>query len=355
MLILISADTVGGVWSYALDLARALPLHQFVVATMGQWPSKAQCAALKDLPNARLEASEWKLEWMESAREDVARAGDWLRELERKYRPDIVHLNGFAHGALPFAAPKIVVGHSCVGSWFRAVKGHEAPAQWDEYRADVRAGLHGANAVVAPTRAIGSELDALYGPLPGARIIHNGADSPGAACAQKQPFVLAAGRVWDEAKNIALLDRIAPNVDWPIEVAGDARLEGAQFRARNVQMLGFLSGQAWRDKRASAAVWAHPARYEPFGLATLEAALDGCALLLADIPTLRELWQDAALFVAPGDDEGWARALNQLVHDATLRADLSVKARARGREYSLAKFGANYAALYAQVSREKPG
>ncbi len=31
-----------------------------------------------------------------------------------------------------------------------------------------------------------------------------------------------------------------------------------------------------------------PARYEPFGLSVLEAALSGCALVLGDIPSLRE-------------------------------------------------------------------
>ena len=38
-------------------------------------------------------------------------------------------------------------------------------------------------------------------------------------------------------------------------------------------------------------------RYEPFGLAVLEAAHAGCALVLSDIPTFRELWQGAASFV----------------------------------------------------------
>ena len=44
------------------------------------------------------------------------------------------------------------------------------------------------------------------------------------------------------------------------------------------------------------------ARYEPFGLAVLEAAQAGCALVLSDIPTFRELWNGAAQFVPPGDD-----------------------------------------------------
>ena len=48
-------------------------------------------------------------------------------------------------------------------------------------------------------------------------------------------------------------------------------------------------------------IYALPARYEPFGLSVLEAALSGCALVLGDIPSLREIWDGAALFVDPDD------------------------------------------------------
>ena len=365
MHILLTADTVGGVWSYALDLMRALPAHQFTLATMGKAPSSAQCAQVARLANATLRASTWKLEWMEDAWDDVARAGTWLLELERDLGPDIVHLNGLAHGALPFAAPKIVVGHSCVGSWFHAVQAQEAPASWNCYREKARAGLRAADVVVAPTRALLSELQLLYGPFANARAIWNGAglapsskqslatrleEGASPASADKEPFILAAGRVWDEAKNIALLDQIAPGVNWPIRVAGEISLQdGAAFEARHVELLGFVAGQEWRELRARAAIWAHPARYEPFGLAVLEAAWSGCALVLSDIPTLRELWQDAALFVAPGDAAGWTRALNQLSRNGPSRADLSGKARARAQRYSLEKFGANYDALYREL------
>ena len=40
------------------------------------------------------------------------------------------------------------------------------------------------------------------------------------------------------------------------------------------------------------------ARYEPFGLAVLEAAQAGMRLVLSDIPSFRELWDGAATFVA---------------------------------------------------------
>jgi len=105
--VLMTADTVGGVWTYALELARALAPHgvEIHLATMGREPDEGQRAQAAALPNVRLHASDFRLEWMEEPWEDVARAGDWLLALERVLAPDLVHLNGYAHGAMPWRAP----------------------------------------------------------------------------------------------------------------------------------------------------------------------------------------------------------------------------------------------------------
>ena len=62
---------------------------------------------------------------------------------------------------------------------------------------------------------------------------------------------------------------------------------------------------------AARPVFVSAALYEPFGLAVLEAAQAGCALVLSDIPTFRELWDGAALFVAADDAAGFAAALER--------------------------------------------
>jgi glycosyltransferase involved in cell wall biosynthesis len=76
------------------------------------------------------------------------------------------------------------------------------------------------------------------------------------------------------------------------------------------------------------------ARYEPFGLAVLEAAQAGCPLVLADIPTFVELWGGAAEFVPPGDDGTLADVLARLAEDDAWRARLSEAARERARQYT---------------------
>ena len=95
-----TADAVGGVWTYALDLVRALPEVEFTVATMGRRPSADQTADLP--PNLTLCVGDFRLEWEEEPWEDVRRAGDWLLDLERGTRPDVVHLNGLRPRRAPF-------------------------------------------------------------------------------------------------------------------------------------------------------------------------------------------------------------------------------------------------------------
>src|SRR5262249_20359219 len=150
------------VWTYTCELARALGAHDVdvTIATMGAPPSSSQARTVGLISNVELVTSSFALEWMPSPWADVAAAGSWLITLVRRVRPQVVHLHGYAHAALPFEAPVVVVAHSDVCTWFRAVRGVHAPAEWDEYRARVAAGLRIANAIVAPTRAI---LDAIVG------------------------------------------------------------------------------------------------------------------------------------------------------------------------------------------------
>src|SRR5688572_6052780 len=127
--ILMTADTVGGVWTYALELIRALEQHsaQVLLATMGRGLSPEQTCELSELSNVELAESNYKLEWMENPWRDVEAAGEWLLSLERDFQPDLIHLNGYAHGALAWHAPVLIVGHSCVPSWWKAVKREQIP------------------------------------------------------------------------------------------------------------------------------------------------------------------------------------------------------------------------------------
>ncbi|WP_243688744.1 glycosyltransferase [Geotalea toluenoxydans] len=93
-----------------------------------------------------------------------------------------------------------------------------------------------------------------------------------------------------------------------------------------------------------------PARYEPFGLTVLEAALSGCALVLGDIPSLRELWEGAAVFVPPDDANALADVLQSLCQDRTLRERMAEKAFERSRFFNPDKMAAEYFAAYLSLN-----
>ena len=357
--ILMTADTVGGVWTYALDLCRALAPHgvEVALATMGAPPRDDQRRQVEDLTNVRLHGSAFKLEWMRDPWDDVRRSGEWLLEIEGDFQPDVVHLNGYAHGSLPWNAPVLVVGHSCVCSWWQAVRGEPAPTSWDEYRRAVTEGLHSADRVAVPSAAMGSALHRHYGPLPRTTVIPNGRDPTAyRTAAAKEPFVLCAGRLWDEAKNLAALDQAAPHLPWPVYCAGEKQNpDGGDAAARNVRALGRLDEAELAGWFARAAVYALPARYEPFGLSALEAALSGCALVLGDIDSLREVWGDAAEFVPPDDGGALLAALRRLIESPDRLAEMAQRAYERASLYTPQRMAEGYLQAYADVRHDRRG
>lgn len=352
---LMTTDTVGGVWTYALELSRALASRgvSVTLATMGPPLTEAQWAEARIVPGLGVEQSTWQLEWMDDPWEDVKAAGDWLLELESRVQPDVVHLNGYCHGALPWKRKPLIVGHSCVLSWWEAVKGEQAPERYSRYRWEVTRGLRAAGHVVAPSTAMLQALVTHYGPLRSAGVIPNARrpeDFPPGNV--REPLILAVGRLWDEAKNVSMLESVAPRLDWPVLVAGDMRHpSGGEVRSRCVRMLGRLSPRELAGHMGRASIFALPARYEPFGLSALEAALAGCALVLGDIPSLREIWEDAAVFVPPDDTDMLMRALRRLVTEPVLCNRMSTLARTRALRFSPDRQADAYLAAYVDLDR----
>ena len=352
--VLMTTDTVGGVWHYSLELARGLASYgiRTVLATMGPPLTASQRSTASAVAELQVQESRYRLEWMPDADEDIQRAGDWLLSLERRFSPDIVHVNGFAHGCLPWKAPCLVVAHSCVLSWWLFVKGKQAPEEWDGYARLVTRGLSAADLAVFPTRTLHDVLDSLYGPFPDGVVIYNGRDPVDFRPLPKQPYVFSAGRIWDEAKNIALLDRIAPQIPWPIHVAGDCRgFREKEEIPRNLSYKGVLGQRRMALWMGRASIYALPARYEPFGLTVLEAGLAGCALILGDIPFLRELWEGCALFVTPGNAAELSKTLERLIHDPELRLRMAREAHLRAREFTTDRMAREYLSAYAHLLR----
>jgi glycogen synthase len=356
MKVLMTVDTVGGVWTYALELAAAMPEIEFVLAAQGPTPSAAQTGSAARLRNVALESRECALEWTRECESDLRATGAWLLDLEARHAPDLVHLNDYAHATLGWHAPVLVVAHSCVVSWWQAVHGCPPPREWNAYRQRVAAAFAAADCVVAPSAAFLRGEVALHGNPKRAYVVYNACDPgerepPGTA--RRKMRVLAAGRLWDEAKNLRALDDVAAALGAPVLVAGEARAPHGRTAICGAAIpIGALTREELRAHMEESAIYALPALYEPFGLGVLEAALAGCALVLGDIPTLRELWAGAALFVPPRDTAALRRALDELLGDPERRAEMSARARRRALLFSPARMAASYQAVYDQLAGE---
>jgi glycosyltransferase involved in cell wall biosynthesis len=187
-------------------------------------------------------------------------------------------------------------------------------------------------------------------------VIHNFAQFGSNIHTAKAPFILAAGRIWDPAKNLEMLNRIAPELEWELRIAGSTcGPDSSSASLGNVTALGQLPRLALLASMGAAAIFAHPALYEPFGLSVLEAAQAGCCLVLSDIPSLRELWDDAAVFLDPRNPSAWISELNRLARDKERREEFAARAQGNAKRYNAQSTVDRYAALYRSLAAGEEG
>jgi glycosyltransferase involved in cell wall biosynthesis len=347
--LLMTADAVGGVWTYAADLAAALVGHgvETVIASLGPPPSPEQRAAVAALAGVTLIDTGLPLDWLAEDAATVRAAADAIRALARETDADLVHLNSpvLAAGG-DYPAPVVAAVHGCVATWWQAAHGVELPADLAWHEAMMRDGLAAADAVVAPSQSYAATVARCYGLAHAPQVIHNGRAALAATDAAAANSAFTAGRLWDRVKNTALLDRVAARV--PIRAAGPVTApHGETVATRHLDLLGTLDAGALARELAARPVFVSAATFEPFGLAVLEAAQAGCPLVLADIDTFRELWSDAAIFVREEDD--YVAAIEALLADPADHAQWGERARARAARYTPAAMAAGFAALYAEL------
>ncbi|MFC1460785.1 glycosyltransferase family 4 protein [Microvirga arabica] len=337
--VLMTADAVGGVWQYAIDLAGGLRNQgvRATIAVLGPAPSADQ-QAMAEAAGAELVATGLPLEWTASHQGEVKEAGRSVAELARQIRPDVIHLNAPALGAHgQFGVPVVAVCHSCVATWWQAAKGGPLPEDFIWRTELVRRGYAAASKLLAPTRAFAHATAEAYELPQPPVVVRNGRRAlPGKTNARSEVFVFTAGRLWDEGKNFAAIDRMAARLSIPVLVAGPLQgPHGAQVEARHATPLGRLSDEGVARYLGERPIFVSTALYEPFGLAVLEAAQAGCAPILSDIPTFRELWEGAALFIDPQDESAAADAVERLAQDSHARAVLGRAAKKRAEAYTV--------------------
>jgi len=352
--ILLTVDAVGGVWQYGLDLARGLVARgaEPLLALLGPAPSDAQRAEARAIAGATLVETGLPLDWLCDGPAPIRAAGTAIATLAGDLHADLVQLNMPTLAATPHTLPTVAVTHGCVSTWWQAAKpGAPLDPQFGWHHDMMAAGLRAADRLVAPTASYAALVARHYALPRVPQIVHNGRAplaAPGAGALHDR--VLTVGRLWDRVKRAELLDRVAARLAVPFSAAGAATgPHGEHIDLTNLHLLGQIDADALGRQLAARPVFVSAASFEPFGLAVLEAAGAGCALVLSDTAGFRELWDGAAVFVAGDDESGYVRAIETVIGDAALRRRLGEAARHRAQRYAPQAMADGMLAIYADL------
>ena len=358
MRILMTTDTVGGVWTFTTELARQLlgKGHAVALVSFGRQPSteqRAWCSSMRRMSGSRFvyRSSSAPLEWMAENGSAYEAGERLLLEVAETFKPDVLHSNQYCFGRIPLEIPRLITAHSDVLSWAEACRpaGLEESAWLDRYCELVQEGLDEADCVVAPTYWMAEALHRNFEVGGSTRVVYNGRAVPSLSSAPHRFLrAVSVGRLWDEGKALTTLTQI--NSPMPILIAGEESFDGAAAPAQSrMQALGTLDEKGLLAAFRSSSIYIAASRYEPFGLAPLEAALCGCAVVARDIPSLREVWGAAAIYFH--DADGLELLLRFLAEDQAALRQAQSAAFDRARQYTPEEMGASYMDIYAGLIR----
>lgn len=282
----------------------------------------------------------------------------------RRSRPDLVHthlVHGDVYGTLGAAAARAAVV---------TTKHNDDPFRAGRFRHVERLVARRAARIVCITEALRRFNREVVG-LPDAklRVVHYGLDAPPApwgpadavGLEAEARVLLAVARLEPQkgldvaVRALAALAAEAPDVVLVVLGEGPQRAElealarqlGVDGRLRLPGRVGDVA--AWLE-RAQALV--HPARWEGFGLALLEAMLCARPVVASAVSAIPEIVVDGetGLLVAPDDPAALAQALASLLADPARAQALGQAGRARAlREFSVARMAERTIAVYEEA------
>lgn len=351
MHVLVTTDTLTGVWTYTRELVTGLIGRgvRVTLVSFGEIPLPQHTSWMENLPQLDYRPTAFRLDWMQQAEQDLRDSSSYLTSVVHEVQPDLVHSNHMCYGNLAVRIPRIVVAHQDLISWWKAVHGREPDnGRWvNWYREIVRRGLSQASAVVAPTQWMLDEVCDCYTQPGYGKVIYPGRNpllfNP---YVNKEDSVLAVGRLVDAGKQVSLLTQQTHRL--PVCIVGtEAPAQSLQIPIRadikvatetlSVALKGAQTDSQMRALYSRASMFAATSRYEPFGLAAVEAALSRCAILANDIPSLREVWGDAAFYFRTNDAASLAEGIQRLSVQRDLCRGYANRAYHRARERFTAK------------------
>jgi glycosyltransferase involved in cell wall biosynthesis len=203
-----------------------------------------------------------------------------------------------------------------------------------------------ADAIVCVSESTRRDLLRYYAVEPSRAIaIHSGLGRPSSAepIEGLPPRYLLFVSTIEPRKNLGtLLDayerlRAGEAYDGALVVVGRVGWKSAsilpRLRQPGILHLDYLPASQLATVYEKAEAFVFPSIYEGFGFPLLEAMARGVPSIAARSSSLPEIGAEAALFFEPNDAAGLASAIERVVNDAALRADLAARGRARAAEF----------------------
>ncbi|UCF93737.1 MAG: glycosyltransferase family 4 protein [Desulfobacterales bacterium] len=125
-------------------------------------------------------------------------------------------------------------------------------------------------------------------------------------------------------------------------------LQSSDLR-RKLILTGFVPDDDLPVLYSLAEAFVYPSLYEGFGLPVLEAMACGTPVITSNSSSLPEVASDAAIMVAPRDVRGWLRALDQIIQNSVLKAELRQRGLRRARGFSWESTACKMRKVYQEV------
>ncbi len=229
------------------------------------------------------------------------------------------------------------------------------PATWLRlYRAGVRAAARRADAIMTPSRATADDLTARSDVDPSkvhvtplASGLPSSPDDAAATLSRhgiEGPFILCAATIEPRKNQTRLVQayrKIATHLPHTLVLAGP---DGWLSRDLDAELSRIGSGRIVRTGRLedleldalyrAADLVAYPSLYEGFGLPVIEAMARGVPVVASTTPAVAETAGGAALLIDPLDVNALAAAMERVLTDPALAADLRARGFARASGFT---------------------
>lgn len=282
-----------------------------------------------------------------------------VRQLAAAAQADVVHFTG---GTLPLRAP-----HPCVATvhdvaWLRKAVGGRAHSQL-YFGALQRRLVRGADLIATDTAVVRAEIVSLLGVAPSRVAVCGCGVDPSwfelRRVRAHPPYLLSVGTV-EERKDLATAVRalaqlpevrlvsVGPHTSFVARVRAVAEALGVSAR---VELRGFVEDATLRSLYAGALALVFPSRYEGFGLPAVQALAAGVPVIASDLPVLREVLGDWALFATAGDARAIAQCVRSVMKGGTNVDDMTRGGRAHAQRLDWASVAERMVMLYRAVAK----